>query len=254
MDRDIRNRRQRTELLDQAARCEAFAARLATLVERHKSAEQFAESMGASPSALRKWLKGQAEPRRDTLVALARAAGVSVEWLATGRGPKRPRWEAAEPPPGLAETGPEYTSASDLGGDYVLVPKYRAKDSTGGDAPTRGEQIVDHLAFKVDWIRRRFGVAPECLLLIEAEKDCPDYGFSKRDLLLLDADVRRIHDNALYVFDLNGDLVVRRIRKRLDATLIVLGSTGVTGTEEIAAGAVSSLPIVGRLLWFGRRV
>lgn len=45
-----------------------------------------AKKAGVSTSVLSKWRRGESEPTRTSLVAMARAAGVSVEWLATGEG------------------------------------------------------------------------------------------------------------------------------------------------------------------------
>jgi transcriptional regulator with XRE-family HTH domain len=65
----------------------AFVERLKTILAHWPSADRLARAMGVSPSAFRKWLKGEAEPSRERLVALARAAGVGVAWLAEGEGP-----------------------------------------------------------------------------------------------------------------------------------------------------------------------
>jgi transcriptional regulator with XRE-family HTH domain len=47
----------------------------------------FARKAGVSGSTFRKYLEG-AMPSADRLVAMADVAGVTVEWLAAGRGPK----------------------------------------------------------------------------------------------------------------------------------------------------------------------
>jgi len=64
----------------------AFVERLRTILSHWPSADRLARAMGVSPSAFRKWLKGEAEPSRERLVALARAAGGGVAWLGGGRG------------------------------------------------------------------------------------------------------------------------------------------------------------------------
>src|ERR1700751_1838292 len=66
----------------------AFVHRLQPILAHWPSADRLARSMGVSPSAFRKWLKGEAEPSRERLVALARASGVGVAWLAEGEGPE----------------------------------------------------------------------------------------------------------------------------------------------------------------------
>ncbi len=49
----------------------------------------FAQKCGVKESTLRNIIKSAASPRTDNLVAIADAANVSIEWLATGRGPKQ---------------------------------------------------------------------------------------------------------------------------------------------------------------------
>src|ERR1700741_1347726 len=66
----------------------AFVHRLQIILAHWPSADRLARAMGVSPSAFRKWLKGEAEPSRERLVALAHAAGVGVAWLAEGEGPE----------------------------------------------------------------------------------------------------------------------------------------------------------------------
>src|ERR1700759_1081794 len=66
----------------------AFVQRLQTILLHWPSADRLARAMGVSPSAFRKWLKGEAEPSRERLVALARVSGVGVAWLAEGEGPE----------------------------------------------------------------------------------------------------------------------------------------------------------------------
>ncbi|MFN4097786.1 MAG: helix-turn-helix domain-containing protein [Sphingomonas sp.] len=63
----------------------------------------FARRCGFGESLLRKYLAG-AEPSAKNLARIADAAGVSLEWLATGRGPMRR--EAAKHSPDQAESGP----------------------------------------------------------------------------------------------------------------------------------------------------
>lgn len=60
----------------------------------------FARRADVAESVLRKYLNG-AMPSTDRLVRLADAAGVSIEWLATGKGPRK-RPITVEVPPGSA--------------------------------------------------------------------------------------------------------------------------------------------------------
>lgn len=52
-----------------------------------RSTRSFARDSGVSETVLRAYLAGKSEPTRPALVAMARAAHVRTEWLATGEGP-----------------------------------------------------------------------------------------------------------------------------------------------------------------------
>lgn len=50
----------------------------------------FAKLFNVSQKGARKWLEGEGFPALERCIAIAKWAGVAVEWLVTGRGPKRP--------------------------------------------------------------------------------------------------------------------------------------------------------------------
>ncbi|HEQ1856982.1 TPA: helix-turn-helix transcriptional regulator [Providencia alcalifaciens] len=54
----------------------------------NESVLSFAKRAGVSEGVVRKYVKGNAEPTVSRLIAMANAAGVSLNWLATGDGTK----------------------------------------------------------------------------------------------------------------------------------------------------------------------
>ncbi|MBB4287408.1 helix-turn-helix domain-containing protein [Roseospira goensis] len=69
--------------------CDAgFHARLNLILADEKSSTAFARRAGLSQSGFRRIEKG-GEPGLQSLLSIAQAAGVSIEWLATGEGPMR---------------------------------------------------------------------------------------------------------------------------------------------------------------------
>lgn len=83
---------------------ELFSSRLRDAVSDRKIS-WFARECGFSDSLLGAYLRGEKRPGMDNLVAMANAAGVTVDWLATGRPPKtRAELRAAAQP---ASSGPE---------------------------------------------------------------------------------------------------------------------------------------------------
>lgn len=65
-----------------------IGSRIASLIPEGESQNAFARRCGIGDTTLRKYLAG-AQPSSDRLVAMADAAGVSIEWLASGRGSRK---------------------------------------------------------------------------------------------------------------------------------------------------------------------
>lgn len=74
------------QILDDRIR--RFSARLKDAIGE-ESLRSFARQAGLSDSVVHKYTHGVSYPTLDRLVAMAHAAEVNIEWLATGEGPKR---------------------------------------------------------------------------------------------------------------------------------------------------------------------
>src|SRR5271167_4904072 len=120
---------------------EEFRRRLRLIMQQFGSVADLARAVGVSDNAIYKWVSGRGQPSMISLVNLARAARVSIEWLATGQ-------DAAK---GEAQRG-----ESD---EYVYLPRNSVRSSVGRGT-VQSRQIVDYLAFKGEWLRRRLGVDP----------------------------------------------------------------------------------------------
>ncbi|MGB3551259.1 MAG: S24 family peptidase [Candidatus Binatus sp.] len=143
----------------------AFAPRLRLLIQRHGSVLGLAKAAHLKNSSIHLWLGGS-EPSREKLVKLANGAGVSVEWLATGRGPM----------------------VADLLPEYLLIPRYKGESKVE-------YQGVDYLALKKDWIRSLPGApSAEALLLTDAAGDAMAPYIQSGDLILINTSDRDLRD------------------------------------------------------------
>lgn len=66
-----------------------FSKRIKKIIELSGSAEKLANISGMSSRVIGQYLAGKSDPSRIKLMALANAAQVNIEWLATGVGPMR---------------------------------------------------------------------------------------------------------------------------------------------------------------------
>ena len=236
------------------------------------SAVSVADRSGVPLKTLQNYLGAKSEMKVSVLVRLADALGVSLDWLATGRPPVHPvsRLAAfADAIPGdlqipIGGRGPdlvahvgdkvlvaEVKSAAQLGDDFVMVPRYDVRAAAGGGAVIHSEQIVDHLAFKADWVRSTLRLNPAWLLLIEAVGDSMEDTISDGDLLLVNTHEPRIKENAIYAVNVNGNLLVKRIQLKLDGTLIVKSDNPRYDPEVVPPNEADQLRVIGQVVWHG---
>ncbi|MGO9450851.1 MAG: helix-turn-helix domain-containing protein [Candidatus Binataceae bacterium] len=205
----------------------SFAVRFARLVKEFGSRYRLAKVSGVSESTLQQYAQKSADlpPRADILIALAHAANVSIEWLATGKGEMRP----AGILPGAAFA------------DVVMV------ELRGIHASLHMQQIRAFLPFSRWWLEHRLGISePKDLILIEADQDLPPE-IRERDLLLVDrsAGNKLPRGEGLYVFSVPTGLAVKRVGVGLKRGFVV---TGPGMSEELEPMEIDRL-VVGQVIW-----
>jgi len=208
----------------------SFAGRFALLVKEFGSRYRLAKVSGVPESTLQQYARQELPPRSDILIKLARAANVSVEWLATGQGEMR----AAGLLPGAT---------------FADVYMVELRDI---HAALHMEQIRAFLPLSRAWLERTLSISePDQLFLLEADRDLPPE-IKEGDLLLVDrsAGKRLPRGEGLYVFSVPTGLAVRRVQVGLRRGLVV---TGPGISEELDAIEIDRL-LVGKVIWRGGRV
>jgi phage repressor protein C with HTH and peptisase S24 domain len=224
----------------------AFVARLRAVVHHWPSADRLARATGVSPSAFRKWLKGEAEPSRERLVALAEAAQVSVGWLAIGEGPE----------PRLQTVGKSSRSASEPSSEdrtpacenFVLLPRRPEAAAAGPETPFPPPD-ADYLALRRDWVRGTLGVEPDALQMEIAVGESMQPGIGDGDLLFVDTSVSRFTTFGVYVLEVAGERLVKRVQPKLDGSLTLISDNPAYETEHIPAAQAPDVRVLGRVVW-----
>ena len=219
-----------------------FAARLRLVLAQWPSADRLARATGVSPSAFRKWLKGEAEPSRDRLVALAGAAGVSVAWLAQGEGPEpllgSPDSRSGPTGPGIDRT------------QFHLLPKVAEAAEAGSGLPTPGG-ATEFVALRHDWLRATFNRRPEDIIMETVIGDSMEPQIGNGDLLLVDTTDRTIRNFGIYVIETQAERLVKRVQRKLDGSLILISDNPRYHPETIAPDMAAGVRVVGRVVWRG---
>jgi phage repressor protein C with HTH and peptisase S24 domain len=223
------------------------------------TARDAARVSGVPYGTLQNYAQG-GEMKLTNAAALARAAGVRLEWLASGEGPMRApetgRLEAGAEPagddagqPGLQQQLVTMRRPGAAPPGYVLLPRVEARASAGRGPGLGSDEVVDFLAFSEEWVRNTLHRRPANLALLEATGDSMDPTIRDGDILLVDTSVKDIQSSRVYVLQVNGALLVKRIQVRLDGSLVVKSDNPSYEPEVVRPDDRNPLRIIGQVVW-----
>lgn len=193
---------------------------------------------GIAQSLLRKYLSGQSVPGLDKAVVLAAALGVSLEELATGH---------------KAQQGGIGVTVNLDVNEYALVPRYDIQVSAGPGALVDQEEEVGYYPFKREWLRRE-GLSPKDLALVTVKGDSMAPTLSEGDMLLVDRSEHQVRRDSIYVLRINDDVIAKRLQRDFADGLWVRSDNDQYEDQHLDKAAAAALNIVGRVVWFGRRI
>lgn len=224
----------------------AFIGRLQTILTHWPSADRLARVTGVSPSAFRKWLRGEAEPSRERLVALANASGVPVGWLANGDGPE-PRFQGTTGSVRSRGAAAPLDAGLDRQ-DYVVLPKRPETAAAGAESPPAVSD-TEFIAFRRDWVRGHLGIEPDRLVVEMALGESMEPTIHNGDLLLVDTTESHFHSFGVYVVEIAGERLVKRMQPRLDGSITLISDNSAYEAEHLPPATAHTVRIVGRVLW-----
>lgn len=203
--------------------------------------KKLSELAGVSEPTMNHYESGKRVPTVDTLLNLAKILNCDPGWLLTGQ---EPFHKESEP---IKETEGNT-------GDFVFVPQYEL-GPLGSGASIQSSQVVDHLAFKREWVVQELRSAPDQLILIRCTGDAMEPTIKPDDLLLVDKSPEKKREDGVYLIHIDGGLYVRRVERRIEGGLIIRGDKpGASPEERILKQNEQQLDLIGRVVWVGRRL
>lgn len=218
--------------------------------------------MGIEKATLDGIINHGSTPTTKTLLKIAWHSDISLNWLLTGQPPERLQSPSASQslhemrsllltPNRVGDEGEGYLVNKDA---YVLVPRYDVAASAGPGFAIQSEQVVDHLAFKSEWVRRAMGLDPHRLALISTKGDSMEPSLKEGDLLLLDLREQQVRNDAIYVLRLDDFLIAKRLQRGFDGTITIKSDNTAYEKQVVPKEMTEQLDIIGRVVWTGRRI
>lgn len=146
------------------------------------------------------------------------------------------------------------TDAVLLAGDYTLIPRRDVKAAAGNAVILPAEEIVDFIVFRTDFIRYELGLDPKNLVVIQAKGDSMIPTIRDGDLLLVDLSQAHDADNAIYVLNVDGRVMVKRLQFLLGGVIEVQSDNPKYKPETVRPEDRDLFRLVGRVVWAGSRL
>lgn len=262
----------------------AFFERIRETINLIGNQNKAAAQMGITVSSVARWYKGESDPSRTNLVKLARAAGVNVQWLATGEGAQYPNQtsESAQRSEDIimqaafqnslhktdellallqANKRREQASTNGIKGlcdthgnpvdidDFVFIPYYNVELSAGRGSWVESEEPTHSLAFRVDWLRRFVRAPLDKLSVVKVKGDSMVNVFNDKDTILIDHTQVEPHDG-LYAIRLGNDVFVKRLQRLVNKVVIISANPEYPPFEINLDD--ENFAVIGRVVWLGR--
>lgn len=212
-----------------------FIKRLQEIISQFPSRAAFAKAAGLSPSSLQTYVEG-AEPSRPALVALARAANVSLEWLADNHGYKDPRPQVPD--------------------GYGAVPAYDIRKAHGYVYPLVAAEVAYWIYLKLDLFSYP-GFEPAKLFVVKAVQSfAPE--IRDDDLLVVDSSWHTRFVDPMPTFPPGNYLISRQaklsVRQVLDAdkSAVVCAAPDAPSKKRTLHIGQDGFTVHGRIIWYGR--
>lgn len=231
--------------------------RLLTAVTRAKSKGDVAQSAGVSTEQLNKWIRGEVKVPAEALRAIAAYTDVGFGWLVTGDGDMLADQTGVRLRR-MVERMSDHADRAGFGSDQmsnhmVPLPLYEDVHASAGAglSPPSNPATEAMVAFDHRFLKEK-GAIPERCAVITARGDSMSPTIPDGSLLVVDHSQTQISNGCIMVINLGDDLLVKRVRRRLDGLIDLVSDNQAYPPETIGTNMLHQLRVVGRVVYFCR--
>lgn len=249
--------------------------------------DEMANALGAKKRGYQENENGKTKPRADIIAGFVKL-GINANWLLVGEGemslrssidlvpnPDTISVENSIKQPLNAELTADIIGSADIDmikkaveklqytslktvvdkfeEEYVLVPGYHVQVSTGHGAFPFDEGVKRHLAFRRKYLNYR-KCKDNQLAVVFSRGDSMEPTIKDNDSLLIDLSCVQPVDGKIFVVRLGDDLYAKRVQCLVNGGLTLISDNKEYPPQTIAPEDLSSLKIIGQVIWIGKDV
>jgi phage repressor protein C with HTH and peptisase S24 domain len=235
---------------------ECFSSRLTEIIGT-VSARAFAMKADLSQTAIQKYSTGDSTPNVERLIAISKAAGVTVEWLVTGKGPKYQQdfdlafnqYSQAK----IINTPTSQVPSESFLAEFSLIPGYNVQVSAGwGSEGSDEAEPSRHLAFRKRWLKWR-GFSEKDLVIVWAKGDSMEPVISNNNTLVINTAQKQLTDGNIFVLRNDNQLWVKRVQVR-PGSWVLLSDNSNYPPFEVPMDEQNNFEVVGQVVHISKDV
>lgn len=213
-----------------------FSQRLTAVREALGCSERkaFAAELGMNAETLGGYERGDTFPDQAFLLRYKQDFSVNIDWLITGEGEMFP------------------AGKDQLGSDLIALPFYADVAASAGPGLVVGPEAHESVVAFTRTFLRDQGATPESCSVIRARGDSMAPTIPDASLLIVDHAQAEVANGCIMVINVGEDLLVKRVRRRLDGLVDLVSDNPAYPPETIGRETIQQLRIVGRVVYFCR--
>lgn len=241
------------------ANFEELGNRIRLCAEENGGNDSFSAKTGIPIRTLSNYIAGQNDIKSEVLVRIARTANVSLEWLATGHGPRTPRGipalqerdRKAMADGTFWDKSPEEQEVLDEANmqGFVSLPMMNVTASAGGGAAALMEHQTGVIKFDRAWLYNTWHLNPNDLFTMPTMGESMEPTIRAGEYLL----VSRSEDylkpgDGIYIVRLDGHILVKRLQPLPGGKLMVSSDNPAYKPFEVELDDGIDFAILGKVV------
>ena len=196
------------------------------------SQKDLASILGIDGSAISQAKRRNSIPR-NWVTELSIKFDLNPQWIQSGAGQK------------YLGNSPDKTTS------FEVIPKVKARLSAGHGSFEVDSQIEGYYSFRRDWLSKKGSSEKMALLDIFGNSMEPE--FKDGDTVLIDESQKEVLAGAVYAVGIDDTIMVKRVERHPNG-LALLSDNPKYGPIYQKNGDISSVRIIGRVLWLCREL
>lgn len=214
--------------------------------ESHLTLIDLGKLLGVPDRTISNYERGERKPSVEYITLLAEKLNANPQWLILGTGQMFISTEEKESLNGLPQSMSPY--------DFKYVPMCELNAAAGDGCVVEGEEIIDYLAFKKDWLRKHISGSTNNIVIFVAKGDSMYPTIKDGDVLMIDTNEKHIKQEGIYVLRISDSLIVKRIQPIPGHKAEVISDNDNYKPYTIDFKTDQDVFIIGKVVWYGRYV